>query len=163
LSNEYLARRIGKMLLGPNDVRDPHITVIDDVGKVVQTRAIRALDDMVLLMNPFDDHVTANMILEIACAFARHLKPDNPRSPLTFKLCSLGRCFGHPATAVEKRPFLFFRGRAFGFYFLWRRIIVVGKPFADQGLCCFLIPREFLRLVVGTVWAAYFSPLVPVY
>src|SRR5262249_15496323 len=132
--NEDLPRGIGEMLLGANDMRNLHVVVVDNVGKVVKTSAVRALNDMVLLVNPFDNHVAADVIAKAASALARHLKTDDALAALRFELAPLLRRLSHPLPAVKKRTSFFLGRRTFGLYLLRRAEVVVSQSLVDERL-----------------------------
>ena len=77
LGDEDLPRRIRKVLLGADDVRDLEVVVVDHVGQVIEARAVGPLDDVVLLAGPIDGHVAADHVLDDQRSLAGHLQPHD--------------------------------------------------------------------------------------
>src|ERR1700722_4144830 len=150
------------MLLSANDVADLHVEVVYDVRQIVKNSAVGSLNDMVLLGRPLDFHFAANQVLNDARSLARHFETNDSLSTLGLEFRSLGRCLRHPAPAVEERPLLLFRGLALGGNLLGLRVIPVSEAFIHQLENCRLIAIQLLRLVVGAVWAADLSALIPI-
>ena len=82
LGDEDLTRGVGQVLLGADDVGDPHLVVIDHTGQMVEAGPVGPLDDMILLPCPFELHLTPDQIGKPADPFAWHLEPHHSLSPL---------------------------------------------------------------------------------
>jgi hypothetical protein len=102
------------MLLGPDDVADLHVEVVDDARQVVEHGTVGALNDVVLLARPRDRHLTTNVIGEFAGPFARHHQADDALAALGLEPRAIEGCLRHPLAAVDVGAFLFFGGVALG-------------------------------------------------
>ena len=70
------------MLFGANHVGDLQVMIIDCSGKVVETRTIRTLYDVVLLLGPGKLQIPSNEIVKSAVALTWHLSVERRRSDL---------------------------------------------------------------------------------
>ena len=77
--DQGLNGRIGKMLFRANDVRDLHLCVVNDGGKVVKERTITAHDDGVWHKGTIPFHVTSDSIVDRNLLVAGDQKPNDKR------------------------------------------------------------------------------------
>ena len=88
LGNENLPRRVRQMLLGPDDVRDLEIEIIDHAGQMIEASAVGPLDDVILLAGPVEFNVAADMVVQIAAFPSRGIfsrtTPAAPRPRTAF-------------------------------------------------------------------------------
>ena len=112
LRDEDLPRRVRKMLLGADHVRDFEIVIVDDVRQVIDDTSRRPAESRGLARSPTRHSiVAADQVVKSARALARHLQPHHGLPPFGLELgFALGGGLGHPAAAVDERP-LFLLGR----------------------------------------------------
>ena len=159
---EDLSGRVRQVLDGADDVRDREIVVVDGARQMIQTRAIGALHDVVLLERPLEFDITPDEIVKGAHTVAGHTESDDRASALRFKRCRLSVGLGHPASAVEEPVLLALRRLAFGLNLFGGGIVAVGVAGRHQPLHRRPIPIAPLRLVVGRIGPIGLGALVPV-
>jgi hypothetical protein len=160
--DEDLARRVGQVLLGADDVGDRHLDVVDDARQVIEAGAVGALDHMVGLRRPLAIDRAAHQIVDAADAVARHLEPHRRGPALGFESCPLGRGLGCPAAARDIGALRRLGLGALGLGFFGTRVVAVGNSRSEELLDRRLIERQALGLVVGRVRPADLGPFVPV-
>jgi hypothetical protein len=129
LEDENLSRRVGKMLLGPDDVTDFEIEIVHHARQVIEAGAIRPLNDVILLAGPFEDALAPNVVLKPALPVPRNLETDDSLPSLSRELRRLLVSLRHPIAAVEERFLFLLRLLPLGLEFLGRRKITIGQPF----------------------------------
>src|SRR5919197_2524336 len=100
LGNEDLPRRIREMLGGADDMRDPHVIVIDHTSQVIQYRAVGPLDDVVLLLGPRHLDPAADVVVEDTPALPWHFQAYHTLTALGLEAGSIPGGLGHPAAAI---------------------------------------------------------------
>src|SRR5438128_339558 len=90
------------MLLRPDYVGDLHIMVVHDVGQVVETGAVGALDNVILLRGPLHFHRSADKVVELASPGARHFETHDSLTSLSFVTRTIGSGLGQPFAAIKE-------------------------------------------------------------
>ena len=102
--DEGLPRRVGKVFLGADDVRDPHRVVVDHAREMVEARAVGPLDHVVLLPLPGELDPAAYLVVDDERAFPGHQEPHDGRAALGGEAGGRGVVEGGEAAAREERP-----------------------------------------------------------
>ena len=100
LGDEDLSRRVRQVLDRPDHVGDLEVVVVDHAGQVIQARPVRPLDHVVLFAGPGELDVAADLIVEAALAFARHLQAHHGLPAFRLQAGGVGLGLGHPVPAV---------------------------------------------------------------
>ena len=62
---------VHQVFLGPQDMRDAHVMVVDDDGEVIGGKAVGLADDDVVMLVRLDGHIAQNQVLN-GDVFVRH-------------------------------------------------------------------------------------------
>ncbi len=74
-----LLRRVGQVVLAADDVRDPHVGVVDDGAEIVRRRAVGAHDDEVVEFAVLEDDVAFDEVGHHGLAVERGLEAHDER------------------------------------------------------------------------------------
>jgi hypothetical protein len=162
LGDEDLPRRVGKMLLGPDDVGDLQVVVVHDAGQVIEAGAVGALDHVVLLVGPAEGHVAAHEVVKAALPLARHEQPHHRLTPFRLEAGDVRIGPGHPAAAVLERAFLLLRRLTLRLDLLRPGVVAIGEALLQKRHHRGLIAISPLRLIVRLMRTADPRPFVPV-
>jgi hypothetical protein len=162
LHDENLPRRVRQVLDRADHVRDSEVVVVDGARKVIETRAVGALHDVVLLVGPIERDVAANEVVEAALTFARHLEPHDALAALGLEALGVGGRRREPSAAVEERALVFLCSRPLGLNLLGRRVVAVRVARLEQASHGRAVRGAALRLEVRRVRPADVGAFVPV-
>ena len=75
--DQRLARGVAQVVVAADDVGDAHVVVVDDHGKVVGRRAVRAEQDQVVQLLVHEPHRPLDHVVDDGLAFDRPLETDH--------------------------------------------------------------------------------------
>src|SRR5215212_8994518 len=163
LVDQDLSRRIGEVVVAPDDVAYLHLRVVVGGGEVVGGSIRRLHKDEVFEVGVLEGDGAADHVLHHRLPLARGLETDGVRLA---SLYSFSRHFGVHLTVlaagVDRLPPLGPRPLAKFGQLLGRREVVVGGAGVEEFPCGFAVEVEALGLPVGGMGAAGLGALVPV-
>ena len=77
LVEQDLPRRVGDVVVAADDVRDPHVDVVDDDAEVVDRRAVGARDDEVVELGVAEDDAALHQIVDDGLAVDGRPEPED--------------------------------------------------------------------------------------
>src|SRR3954447_14264016 len=92
------------MLFRPDHVRNLHVVIVNHGSKVIEARAVGALDNMVLFAGPFDPYFATNQIVENELPLARHEQPHDSLPSLGLEAPRICVRFRAKFTTINKWP-----------------------------------------------------------
>ena len=98
LGDEDVPRCVGEVFLGTDDMGDLHEVVVHRAGQMVETAAVRPLDDVILLSRPIEFHLTPDQIDKTTHSLPGHLETHYRRAP-----CGLEALLCSAVSAIQRR------------------------------------------------------------
>ena len=74
--NRQLPERVSKMIIPPNDMRHPHIVIIDLNGEHIGRRAVSAQQDEIVYFARLERYLALHMIVHRHLVFIRRAEAD---------------------------------------------------------------------------------------
>ena len=128
LVDDGLARRVGQMVVAPDDVSDGHVVVVDDDGEHVCRRSVGTKDDEVVEVRVREADLALYSVPDECVAIARRLDADDGGNA---RGC-LGRILVPPTTVIAWRPPLCLRALAHLGQLVRRSEAAIGRAFGQQ-------------------------------
>ena len=72
-----LAKSIVEMVVAADDMRDPHVVIVDDDREHVGGRSVGAKQDEIIEFTVLDRHLSLDLVVDRGLAFLRRLQPDD--------------------------------------------------------------------------------------
>ena len=81
LVEQHLPRRIRQMVVAADDVRDPHLGVVDDAAEDEEWRAVRADDDEIVEVGVLEHDAALHLVVHDRLALERRAEAQHGRGP----------------------------------------------------------------------------------
>ena len=88
--NKGLTRRIGKVFLRADHVRNLEVVIVHHAGEVIQAGTVGPLNDVILLAIPRKLHPPSHSVINDKRAFSRHLQSDDARPSFKRQFLGIG-------------------------------------------------------------------------
>ena len=132
LEDQELRERVREVLVGPDDVGDLHLDVVDDAGEVVQRRAVGPDDHEIADLVGRELDVPLDQVVEDQRPARRNLEPQGERAALGLELGGL--VVGERLAAEPVGPLLALGGGLLGGALGFGAIVAVDVARGDQPL-----------------------------